>query len=70
MGFDRISEAYELAEHHNDFVTLVSLCHDTKAGKGEGKIQTYIERFGEEFAFVLYQWYIDQGSLSCTGPLA
>ena len=28
------------------------------------ELQSYIERFGEEFAFVLYQWYIDQGTLS------
>ena len=50
-----------LAEHHTDFPTLVFLCHHPIAGSGPERIQTYIERFGEEFAFVLYQWYIEQG---------
>lgn len=27
-------------------------------------MQKYIEQYGEEFAFVLYQWYIDN-SASC-----
>ena len=58
-----MSEAYDLAENHSDFPTLVYLCHDPVAGKGSAQIQIYIERFGEEFAFVLYQWYIDQGEL-------
>ncbi|WWD16353.1 hypothetical protein CI109_100779 [Kwoniella shandongensis] len=63
VGIDRVSEAYALAEHHNDFLTLVVLCHDPVAGAGPARLQSYIERFGEEFAFVLYQWYIDQGQL-------
>lgn len=28
-------------------------------------MQKYIELYGEEFAFVLYQWYIDNGMLIC-----
>ena len=61
VDFDRVDEAYALAEHHHDFSSLVYLCHDPVAGRGEAKVQTYIELFGEEFAFVLYQWYIDNG---------
>ncbi|WVQ93625.1 hypothetical protein IAU59_000701 [Kwoniella sp. CBS 9459] len=61
VGIDRVAEAYELAENHTDFLTLVVLCHDPQAGVNPARLQTYIERFGEEFAFVLYQWYIDQG---------
>nr|XP_019048984.1 hypothetical protein I302_02764 [Kwoniella bestiolae CBS 10118]OCF27914.1 hypothetical protein I302_02764 [Kwoniella bestiolae CBS 10118] len=60
VGIDRLSEAYELAENHTDFLTLVMLCHD-QAEPDTARLQRYIERFGEEFAFVLYQWYIDQG---------
>ncbi|KIR25774.1 nuclear pore complex protein Nup133 [Cryptococcus deuterogattii LA55] len=30
-------------------------------GKGDSRIQVYIEKFGEDFAFELYRWYIDQG---------
>ncbi|KAK4686173.1 hypothetical protein P7C73_g3957, partial [Tremellales sp. Uapishka_1] len=61
VGIDRVAQAYELAEHHSDFPTLVYLCNDPVAGTGPARIQSYIERFGQEFAFVLYQWYIDQG---------
>ncbi|GFZ42387.1 hypothetical protein JCM24511_00102, partial [Saitozyma sp. JCM 24511] len=60
VSIDRIEPAYELAEHHRDFPTLVWLCHDAVAGAGAARLQGYIEKFGEEFAFVLYQWYIDQ----------
>ncbi|KAK8861724.1 hypothetical protein IAR55_002547 [Kwoniella newhampshirensis] len=63
VGIDRVPEAYELAEHHSDYLTLVVLCHDPVAGTGSARVQSYIERFGEDFAFVLYQWYIDQGQL-------
>jgi nuclear pore complex protein Nup133 len=61
VGIDQVDRAYELAEHHRDFPTLVYLCHDAVAGSGQARVQRYIEIFGEEFAFVLYQWYIDQG---------
>ncbi|WWD09172.1 hypothetical protein V865_007294 [Kwoniella europaea PYCC6329] len=60
VSIDRLSEAYELAENHTDYLTLVMLCHD-QANPDTARLQRYIERFGEEFAFVLYQWYIDQG---------
>ncbi|WVR03681.1 hypothetical protein IAU60_000676 [Kwoniella sp. DSM 27419] len=61
VAIDRVAEAYELAEVHTDFLTLVVLCHDSPSGGNPARLQTYIEKFGEEFAFVLYQWYIDQG---------
>ncbi|ODO05027.1 hypothetical protein I350_05639 [Cryptococcus amylolentus CBS 6273] len=63
VAIDRIAEAFELAEHHRDFPTLVVLSNDPQAaqGRGEARIQIYIERFGEEFAFELYRWYIAQG---------
>jgi nuclear pore complex protein Nup133 len=60
VSIDRIEPAYELAEHHRDFPTLVWLCHYAVAGAGAARLQGYIEKFGEEFAFVLYQWHIDQ----------
>jgi len=61
VAIDRIREAYDLAENHYDLPTLVWLCHDPVAGSGQARIQRYIERFGEEFAFILYEWYIQQG---------
>ena len=63
MAIDRIAEAYQLAEHHNDFETLVWLCHAPRAQQGQSRIRSYIEKFKEEFAFVLYQYYIEQGQL-------
>jgi nuclear pore complex protein Nup133 len=62
VDIDRINEAYDLADHHSDFPSLVYLCHHPRAGKGQVRIQEYIEKFGEDFAFVLYQWYIDHGT--------
>lgn len=65
VDIDRVDEAYDLAEHHRDFPTLVYLCNHPVAsrGKGKAKLEEYIELFGAELAFVLYQWYIDQGDL-------
>ncbi len=57
---DRADQAYELAEQFRDFPTLVYLCE--KSGDA-GRTQAYIERFGNDFAFELYQWYIDQREL-------
>lgn len=63
VDIDRVQEAYALAEHHRDFPTLVYLCQNpVSAGtSGPARIQSFIEKFGSQFAFVLYQWYIDQG---------
>jgi nuclear pore complex protein Nup133 len=41
----------------------VYLCHNPASSQGPARIEAYIETFGKEFAFVLYQWYIDQGQL-------
>jgi len=62
VEIDRIANAYNLAEHHQDWETLVWLCHHPLAGRGPTEVQKYIELYGEEFAFVLYQWYIDNGT--------
>lgn len=61
VEIDRVANAYNLAEHHQDWETLVWLCHHAIAGRGSTEVQKYIELYGEEFAFVLYQWYIDNG---------
>jgi hypothetical protein len=64
VEIDRVANAYNLAEHHQDWETLVWLCHHAIAGRGPTEVQKYIELYGEEFAFVLYQWYIDNGESS------
>ncbi|KAL7410733.1 Non-repetitive/WGA-negative nucleoporin C-terminal-domain-containing protein [Mrakia frigida] len=58
----RSAQAYELAENHHDFRALVELVNDPQIGSSS-KTQHYIEKFKEEFAFQLYQWYIEQGKL-------
>ncbi|KAL1411896.1 hypothetical protein Q8F55_002882 [Vanrija albida] len=63
VDIDRVDAAYELAEHHRDFPTLVYLCQNPASSAGPGRIEQYIERFGKDFAFVLYQWYIDNGQV-------
>ncbi|TXT07474.1 hypothetical protein VHUM_03194 [Vanrija humicola] len=63
VDIDRVDAAYELAEHHRDFPTLVYLCQNPASSAGPGRVEQYIERFGKDFAFVLYQWYIDNGQV-------
>jgi nuclear pore complex protein Nup133 len=67
-----LSEAFELAENHFDYPSLVWLCYTTPAGQDanrQARVETYIERYGEDFAFVLYQWFIDNGQLSVSASL-
>lgn len=61
---DHSDQAYELAEHHRDFRALVELCNHPSVGS-PARTQYYIEKFREDFAFELYQWYIDMGALAC-----
>jgi nuclear pore complex protein Nup133 len=58
--------AYGLAERYQDFDTLVALCHkDTVYPPGENphaaRIQSYIQRFKDNFTTALFQWYIQHG---------
>ncbi|MBW0480464.1 hypothetical protein O181_020179 [Austropuccinia psidii MF-1] len=57
----RQAYAVSLAESQRDFRTLVELCHASATSQTDRKIQTYIERFGQDFAFQLYQWFVEQG---------
>lgn len=58
VEIDRVDEAYDLAEQFRDFATLVYLCEKSA---DHARVQGYIERFGNAFAFELYQWYIQRG---------
>ncbi|KAG0146483.1 hypothetical protein CROQUDRAFT_671107 [Cronartium quercuum f. sp. fusiforme G11] len=64
MGLVKINKqarAFGLAEEQRDFRTLVELCHDPTFPGSERRVPLYVERFKEEFAFQLYQWYVEQG---------
>lgn len=60
--------AFALAEKYRDFSGLAALCHKEATYAPEEnphslRIQTYIERFKEDFTTELYRWYIQHGKL-------
>ena len=61
MKVKRQARAITLAEEQRDFRTLVELCHALAPSEAEHKERTYISKYKEEFAFQLYQWYVEQG---------
>ncbi|KIM87137.1 hypothetical protein PILCRDRAFT_64451 [Piloderma croceum F 1598] len=62
------SHAFVLAENYHDFRSLASLCHKGTTYPPEDnpnahRIQSYIEKFKDEFTTELYRWYIEHGEL-------
>ncbi|KAJ7111560.1 hypothetical protein C8R43DRAFT_1091558 [Mycena crocata] len=62
------STAFLLAEKYRDFSSLAALCHQDEVYPSHKnpnalRIQTYIDRFKEEFTTELYRWYIQHGEL-------
>jgi nuclear pore complex protein Nup133 len=57
----RQARAITLAEEQRDFRTLVELCHSLAPSETKQKERVYISRYKEEFAFQLYQWYVEHG---------
>ncbi|KAJ7285784.1 hypothetical protein C8J57DRAFT_1431461 [Mycena rebaudengoi] len=62
------STAFLLAEKHRDFSSLAALCHQDEVYPSHKnpnalRIQTYIDRFREDFTTELYRWYIQHGEL-------
>jgi nuclear pore complex protein Nup133 len=60
------STAFVLAEKYRDFSSLAALCHQDEVYPSHKnpnalRIQTYIDRFKEEFTTELYRWYIQHG---------
>lgn len=62
----RADAAFELAEEHQAFGTLVSLAFDY-APSPQDRVQYYLATFGSAFGFVLFEWYIKQGTQSESG---
>jgi nuclear pore complex protein Nup133 len=61
--------AYSLAEHYQDFTSLVALCHretvfPPEENPNAERIQAYIQQFKEDFTTELFQWYIQHGGYS------
>ncbi|XP_006458086.1 hypothetical protein AGABI2DRAFT_216285 [Agaricus bisporus var. bisporus H97] len=60
--------AFALGEQYRDFSSLVALCHrevvyPPEKNPNAARIQSYIDRFKEDFTRELYQWYIQHGEL-------
>jgi len=60
--------AFSLGEKYRDFSSLVALCNSgtvypPNQNPNAGRIQTYIDKYQEEFTRELYQWYIEHGEL-------
>ncbi|ORY72608.1 methyltransferase type 11 [Leucosporidium creatinivorum] len=58
----KVNQAYELAERHRDFRALVELCNHPQHGSLQ-RIQFFMDKYREEFAFSLYQFYIEKDQL-------
>lgn len=67
MRIGRSGHAYVLAEKHEDFRSLVELCQDPAFGSAQ-KTAHFIDKYQEDFAFVLFQWLIEQGRNSLPKP--
>lgn len=66
LSVGRQDKAFELAERHGDFRTLVELCNErTGADQSSAnhRIDHYLQRYGKSFAFELYRWYVEKGQL-------
>nr|GAT53189.1 methyltransferase type 11 [Mycena chlorophos] len=60
--------AFALAEKYRDFSALVALCHQedvypSHKNPNSLRIQTFIDKFKEDFTNELYKWYIQHGEL-------
>jgi nuclear pore complex protein Nup133 len=62
VRISRSNVAYDLAERYRDFRSLVILSNDAAIGSPQ-RVQFYIEKYKEDFAFSLYSWYLEQGRL-------
>ncbi|GAA5875605.1 hypothetical protein JCM3774_006115 [Rhodotorula dairenensis] len=59
---DQVSAAFQVAERHRDFESLVRLATDPKHGS-RARINGYLDTHGREFAFPLYTFYLAEDNL-------
>lgn len=60
VRLSRTNAAYDLAERYRDFRSLVVLCNDPSIGSS-ARLHHYIQKYQEEFAFALYDWFLESG---------
>lgn len=61
MTVGKVSHAYELGERHRDFRALVELCNDPQHGS-TSRLKYFMDKYADDFAFPLYQFYIEKGA--------
>lgn len=62
VRLSRTNAAYDLAERYRDFRSLVVLCNDSNIGS-QARLHHYIQKYQEDFAFALYDWYLESGEV-------
>ncbi|KAK0537883.1 hypothetical protein OC842_001483 [Tilletia horrida] len=55
----RQDKAFQLGERHADYQTLTKLCQEAPGGALTERAAKYVQTFGQDFAFELYQWHIE-----------
>ncbi|CAE6375959.1 unnamed protein product [Rhizoctonia solani] len=60
--YDQGEDAFHLAEQYRDFRSLAELCNDSRLAN-DLRTQNYLERYQQDFASELYQWYVEHGKL-------
>lgn len=63
VAVGRADKAFNLAERHRDFRTLTELCLNPKTGSAAAQTQHCLRKFGRDFAFELYQYYVEHDRL-------
>ncbi|GAA6029226.1 hypothetical protein JCM8097_003577 [Rhodosporidiobolus ruineniae] len=60
VSIGKVPSAFQLAEQHRDFDSLVELANDPSHGS-RSKVKLFLDKYREEFAFPLYRFYLAQG---------
>ncbi|KWU46470.1 methyltransferase type 11 [Rhodotorula sp. JG-1b] len=59
---DQIAAAFQVAEQHRDFDSLVRLANDPDYGS-KARVNGYLDTHGRDFSFPLYTFYLAEGNL-------
>ncbi|GAA5848319.1 hypothetical protein JCM8547_004477 [Rhodosporidiobolus lusitaniae] len=60
VAIGKVPAAFQLAEKHRDFDSLVELANDSQHGS-RSKVKLFLDKYAKEFAFPLYRFYLAQG---------
>lgn len=59
---NKVDDAFRLARQYQDYKILVQLSVDDQRMCNDGQIKDLVSAFGEEFAFVLFDQYLENGT--------